>query len=66
MEVFVGQDLFDLVQGEGVFMNDGVVAGSFFVFGDPQWRVEMFWRNPSSFFSFGFIINKLLTHGLFG
>jgi hypothetical protein len=32
----VGQDLFGLLQGVGVFVDDGVVAGGLFVFGDPQ------------------------------
>jgi hypothetical protein len=32
----VGQDVFGLLQGEGVFVDDGVVAGGLFVFGDPQ------------------------------
>jgi len=40
----VGQDAFGLLQGEGVFVDDGVVAGGLFVFGDPQQGVDALGR----------------------
>lgn len=40
----VGQDVFGLLQGEGVFVDDGVVAGGLFMFGDPQQGVDALGR----------------------
>lgn len=40
MAGFVGQDVLGLLQGVGVFVNDGVVAGSLFVLG-PTYRPRL-------------------------